>query len=223
MRAAPGLVIVLTCALGCVDDPGPLLPGAVTFAGADAEWSAGAAEYPPVYEPAMRITLERRRSPGSSGTQPDSFYTAGHNGSDDLFLFVKRTISDLQPGATYLAQFCAVAVVSGVGQSMIAKAGVVTAEPRREIGTMGGEPYYVMNVDKGTASDGGRDVVVLGRLGDFHTPVSGYITKTLCPAASMSAMADENGVLWLFVGADSDFEILSEVYWVRIDVKLTKQ
>lgn len=191
--------------------------------GADPGWVGGASEYPPEFEADMRIVLERRRSPGSKSGAPDSFYTAGSNNSDNLFLFIKQRIAGLQPATSYRARFCAIAMVSGVGQYMIAKAGITQREPVSELSEAPGRPYYLMNIDKGVAADGGRDVLILGPLGDFVTEVHGYVRRTVCSSESMSAIADESGALWVLLGADSVFEVLSEAYWMRLEVQLQEE
>ncbi len=220
-RSACVILVGVSACGGNASAPVRDLPGALVFSGADEQWTGGAAEYSPSLQAEMDVVLERRAAPGTASSGPNAFYTAGANFSDDLFLFIKRPIAGLRPLGYYRARFCVTAVVSGAGQYLIAKAGVTQGEPAVTVGLDGaGQPYYVLNIDKGVALEGGRDAVVLGRLGEFGGVGGGYMPRTLCSSVEMTVQADNAGTVWMIVGADSDFEVYSEIYWMRTEVLL---
>lgn len=219
-----GLLFVFCIALvGCHGraEESILLPGAISFGGGAPGWIGGASDYLVAWDGQMDLVLEPRLAPGSSGA-PDAFYTRGVNRSDDLFLFIKRRFTGLAPGRGYDARFCAKVVTNLGGQNLIGKAGATTVEPVVGVVSMSGEPYFWMNVDKGLQANAGPDSRLLGRLRAFGDERAGYAATTLCTTEAMPVTADGDGAIWIYAGAESDFEGVGEAYWLRVDVQLTE-
>jgi hypothetical protein len=157
-----------------------------------------------------------------------AYFTGGRNDSDDLFLFIRRRIAGLQPGARYRASFCVTGATNlqagGFGQALYVKAGVSTVEPQRvavsNVPGFSPSPYYLMNVDKGTASQGGANALLLGMLAVPASEPPGYGLVTLASEQSLTVQADGTGAVWAFAGADSVFEAWAEAYWAEVAVLL---
>lgn len=160
---------------------------------------------------------------------PDSTKKAirisGINGSDDLFMFIKRKVSGLRSNTTYELLFnvrlasnapTSVAGIGGApGESVYLKVGASAIEPVR---TLEGD-YYRLNIDKGNQAEGGENMVVIGHIGvapttDKYTP----IVRNNSSANGVYATTDNAGELWLIVGTDSGFEGQTTLYYTQVDV-----
>ena len=191
-------------------------------------WTAGFADYPVDFDPSI-YELDSGHRPLPDGLEGHGLYMQGHNRSDDLFMFIKRQVDGLKPGAEYAAVLTldlATNVPAGLvgiggspGESVFVKAGASTVEPVTPEDDGG---YFRMNIDKGNQSSGGESMVVVGHVA--HPAVTGeeYRIKTLDNSASpVKVTADGEGRLWLIVGTDSGFEGLSAFYYSRIACTLT--
>jgi hypothetical protein len=152
-------------------------------------------------------------------------HIAGNNGSDDLFMFIKKKISGLRPNATYELLFNvkvasnaptgAAGVGGAPGESVYLKAGASIIEPRKELQA----GMYRMNIDKGNQAAEGSDMINLGNIGvASNTTVFTIITRTNNSSNSFSATTNDAGELWLIVGTDSGFEGTTTLYYTQIDV-----
>jgi hypothetical protein len=107
------------------------------------------------------------------------------------------------------------------GSSHIIKLGASTVEPSSIIVMENAAPYYRMNVDIGGPSTSGKNTVISGDLSGTGAPNPELLTfKTPRPVVVQS---DANGELWLLVGVDSAFEILTEVYYTEITATVREQ
>ena len=199
-----------------------------TFEDGAEGWTAGFADYPVDFDPSI-YELDAGHRPLPAGLEGHGLYIQGHNRSDDLFMFFKRQVGGLEPGAEYAAVLSldlATNVAEGLvgiggspGESVFVKAGASTVEPVTPEDDSG---YFRMNIDKGNQSNGGESMVVVGHVA--HPTVTGeeYRIKSLDNSASpVPATADGEGRLWLIVGTDSGFEGLTALYYARIACTLT--
>lgn len=194
-------------------------------------WQAGFADYPPdtnindLYE----LRAEIRPLPLEIGTGT-GFFVQGRNRSDDLFMFLKRslTVSDgVIPGQRYDVNYTIVfasnacTICGGIGGhpglSVYLKVGASPIEPL---------PFgngQRMNVDKGEQSQGGPAASVAGDIanGLEFDPLRPYVTLQRTHLHTTRITATSAGELWLLVGTDSGFEGLTQLFYQRIDVTLT--
>ncbi|HET9054017.1 MAG TPA: hypothetical protein VFM90_07585 [Cyclobacteriaceae bacterium] len=150
---------------------------------------------------------------------------SGINGSDDLFMFIKRKVSGLRSNTTYELLFNvrlasnaptgAAGIGGAPGESVYLKAGASAQEPERELV----DDYYRLNIDKGNQAESGENMVVIGHIGvSSTTDKYALIVRNNSSANGVYATTDDAGALWLIVGTDSGFEGKTTLYYTQVDV-----
>ena len=200
----------------------------------DEGWVPGFADLPSDFDPAIyELEAEWREMP--SGLEGHGIYMQGHNRSDDLFMFLKKQVEDLNPNTVYellITIDLATNIPAGMmgiggspGESVYVKAGATNFEPEVIEDSAG---WLRMNIDKGNQASEGQDMINLGDLAnpnidlDTFTGVE-YAIKTLDNRdQSFKVNTDADGVLWFIVGTDSGFEGLTTVYYSTIRVELSE-
>ena len=191
-------------------------------------WVVGFADLPEDYDQSI-YELDGGHRALPDGLQGSGIYLQGHNRSDDLFMYLKRQVEGLVPGASYNvsatvdlatnAPLDSIGIGGSPGQSVYVKAGASTTEPLAAPDNTG---HLRMNIDKGNQSRGGTQMAVLGVVG--HPDIAGeeFRRKTLDSMDSPVVVveADEAGRAWLIVGTDSGFEGLTRLYYDRISITL---
>lgn len=193
----------------------------------DAEgWTGDFADYPVGEAESYELEFEHTTLPAPLDETEGALRLSGLNKSDDLFMFIKRKISGLEPNTTYYATFYvefASNVPDGLfgvggspGESVFVKAGATLTEPDTEEDNMN---YYRMNIDKGGQSQGGADMVVVG---DFSndTDSDEYTLKTVSNENRFSVTSNANGELWLIAGTDSGFEATTTIFYNKLLIEL---
>ena len=188
----------------------------------------GFADLPVDYDQSI-YELDHAHRPLPYGLEGSGIYVQGHNRSDDLFMFLKRRVGGLRPGAEYKV-FASVDLATNVpagsvgiggspGESVFVKAGASAVEP---VTAVDDNRYLRMNIDKGNQSRGGEAMVVIGNVAHPDVVDREYHIKTLDNAnMPLTVNADEEGRVWLIVGTDSGFEGLSTFYYSRISYRLS--
>lgn len=156
--------------------------------------------------------------------------TTGNNHSDDLFMFIRKQITGLQPSTTYAVTYHMTlasnsptgcfGVGGSPGESVFVKVGASTVKPMAIIE----EGYYRMNIDKGNQAQGGENAIVVGDLANGDTDCNNpsyRLKKFSSEEGKLLATSDTQGDLWLFAGTDSGFEATSTPYYSEIEVALT--
>lgn len=196
-------------------------------------WVADFADYPVGEDEAFELTAERRPLPEGLPVDGGAFFISGRNLSDDLFMFLKRQVTDLEPGRRYAltvtvrfasrAPSGCVGIGGPPGEAVVMKAGATAVEPTPVMDEENPErPFWRMNIDKGNQSTGGEDAVVLGDIatgpGDCLDPA--WKLKTLETSEPFLATTDQDGSLWLLVATDSGFEGTTALFYLRIEATL---
>jgi hypothetical protein len=165
------------------------------------------------------------------------FHLAAGNRSDDLFMFLARSvgIDDGLVGSTpYRAAFtvefasdaptgCA-GIGGAPGESVYLKVGATDTQPV-PVETDDG---VRLSIDKGNQSGGGADAEVAGDIAN-GIPCEQALEQDPVPYAIVTrehTLGDPvttapDGTLWLLVGTDSGFEGRTSLYYDRIVVELT--
>lgn len=204
-------------------------------------WTAGFADLPKlltkedssIYELSFKWSATLPAEVG--GNRAGALFIAGHNRSDDLFMFFKRKITGLLPNTNYQVDFDvdlaseaptgAVGIGGAPGESVYFKAGVSDKEPLAVLDPQ--DNHYRMNIDKGQQSESGREMKVLGDIangkpanGLGSAPFTIIKRKTSAP---ISVKTDAQGACWIVLGTDSGFEGLTRLYYDRVGVVFTPQ
>ena len=237
MRFGYGVPVLLLAALtACYDS----ITSSVDEVVLDTDFSRGAdgwvvdfADYPAGDERNFDFDSGVRSLPAPLDASRRGMFVSGSNRSDDLFMFLKRPVDGLTPGADYRIRFdveiasnegsgC-VGIGGAPGEAVVVKAGASAREPARIRDSSG---WYRLSVDKGNQSASGSDAVVLGHIANGSDQCSGgdYRLKRLAdPSPTVSATADSSGRLWLLVGTDSGYEGITSLYYTRIRASLQRR
>ena len=189
------------------------------------DWTAGFADYPnePNVEDFYELEFSHSMLPSPLRITDGALKQAGNNHSDDLFMFVKKKITELVPFRTYNVsmeiEFASNAPNGAVGiggspaEDVFIKAGASTSEPLKVLDNS--DNYYRMNIDKGNQAQDGANMKLIG---DFAngTESSAYNLVTLKTMNSISVESNSNGEIWLVVGTDSGFEATTTIYYNKI-------
>jgi hypothetical protein len=156
---------------------------------------------------------------------------SGANRSDDLFMFLKRQVTGLVPGARYAVGLRAtlsteagrgcVGIGGAPGEGVTVKAGAVPFEPL----AVAEDGFLRMNLDKGEQASGGADAVVLGDLAADRARCEGgvFVPKRFATwGQAIVGEADEDGNLWLIVGTDSGFEGTTTYFVTALQLRLKR-
>ncbi|TVX99852.1 copper amine oxidase N-terminal domain-containing protein [Cohnella terricola] len=166
--------------------------------------------------------LEHKREllPLPGNTKNYGYKLKGMNRSDDLFMFMYKKISGLQPNATYNVSMLFDLYTNeaggsfGVGgsgsESVFVKAGVVNIEPKPIIV----KDYYRMSIDAGNQSEGGKQMQVIGNISKPDSDKEGYQRKPF--KYDTKVTTNENGEAYLVIGTDSGYEGLTTLYYDNI-------
>ena len=189
------------------------------------DWTAGFADYPnePNVEDFYELEFSHSMLPSPLRITDGALKQAGNNHSDDLFMFVKKKITELVPFRTYNVsmeiEFASNAPNGSVGvggspaEAVYIKAGASTSEPLKVLDNS--DNWYRMNIDKGNQAQDGANMKLIG---DFAngTESSAYNLVTLKTMNSISVESNSNGEIWLVVGTDSGFEGTTVIYYNKI-------
>ncbi|MFD2833375.1 hypothetical protein [Gramella sp. AN32] len=195
----------------------------------DAEgWTGGFADYPIGEEDFYELEFAYSSLPSPLDETDGAIILSGNNHSDDLFMFIKKKVTGLNPNTIYNIKF-EIEFASNVpqgfsgiggspGESVYIKAGAAGVEP---VVSAGNENLYHLNIDKGNQSQGGSNMIVVGNFSnDSDDEV--YRLKIVGNSESFLAKTNANGELWLITGTDSGFEGTTTIYFNSIKVLLEK-
>jgi len=187
-------------------------------------WQAGFADYDPAQADIFELASGIKTLPtGFSGT---GYQLAGHNRSDDLFMFLKRRITGLSPSSRYQASI-RVSFLSHAGADCMGIGGAPGESVYLHFGFADIEPKqvgYNLNVAKGNQSQDGTHSKVQGNIAVKDLPCDGskYQSKTLTSTASSSVQftTQSDGSIWIFTGTDSGYEGKTTLYYQKIELEL---
>ncbi len=164
------------------------------------------------------------------------FYLSGKNLSDDLNMFLKHQVDDLEPDATYRVivkvsfatdapSGCA-GVGGAPGESVTVHVGASAIEPGRIIDGSREQDFYRLNLAEsytGEAQSWYRETEI-GDVANSRECEEGreYEIKTIT-GQQQAVTTDESGNLWLIVGTRSGFEATTSLYYTEVKVDVSKQ
>lgn len=193
-------------------------------------WSAGFADYAEGMQD-LELDSGSRTLPSELGSG-QGFMIQGHNRSDDLFMFIKRSVGPevgLRAFVTYHAtirvefasnaQAGCVGIGGAPGESVFLKYGTTPTNPVPVL--MGG--VWRMNVDKGDQGEAGPVGTLAGNIANGQQDCPGnptYETLSRTRILDVDQQADQNGVLWLLIGTDSGYEGFTQLYYRTVHATL---
>jgi hypothetical protein len=190
-------------------------------------WTTGYTDYNTAQEEIIEFKSGQAALPAPLDITKKSLMISGHNRSDDLFMFLKKKITGLQPNQTYRLLFeielasqyadNSFGIGGSPGSSVYLKAGASATEPQK---VKQGDEYH-LNLDKGQQSVGGKDALLLGNVGTGDD-VAGYkLIQRTNREQLMTVKTNAAGELWLLIGTDSGFEGETVLYYNHIRVTAT--
>jgi hypothetical protein len=226
--------IMLLCGCSLSDDDKGISVFSVSFDFSQSEegWTADFVDLPANADDSSFYELKYDYTylPANLGAEK-AILLSGNNHSDDLFMFIKRKVTGLNPNTSYTLVFevelasnapkGSIGIGGSPGESVYLKAGASEIEP---VKNLQGD-RYVLNVDKGNQSVAGSNATVLG---DIATPLTvaeyALITRNnASPSAEpLIAQSNSNGEIWLMVGTDSGFEGTTTVYYTNVKVLFSR-
>lgn len=151
-------------------------------------------------------------------------FLSGNNHSDDLFMGYYKDLSGLVPETEY--QFTArfqlatnvendmIGIGGAPGESVFVKCGVASKEPENSLDSLN---HFCLNIDKGSQSTSGSDMIVVGNLAkeEINRPGEYEFNEI---ETKVIARTDEAGTAYLVIGTDSGFEGVTSYYLDDISV-----
>lgn len=153
-------------------------------------------------------------------------FLSGNNHSDDLFMFIKRSIEKLEPDTEYNLHFDVtiennipsneIGIGGSPGENVYFKVGASTNEPKKEET----DGHYLLNVDKGDQSQNGKNSLVVGTLDNplVNPSEPQFEPKKFANEIPLKIRTNHEGQLWIFVGTDSGFEGSTIYYIAKVSV-----
>lgn len=197
------------------------------FKDSDQGWSGDFADYPEGDSVNFELFFKHDTLPENLNANAtiNGLHISGNNGSDDLFMFVKKKIIGLRPNTSYVLLFNvkfasnaptgAVGIGGAPGESVFVKAGATLVEPKK--GLQAG--MYHMNIDKGNQGEEGADMINIGHVGVAATTTAyTIVTRNNNSSNGFLITTDNSGEIWLVVGTDSGFEGSTTLYYTQVDV-----
>jgi hypothetical protein len=185
-------------------------------------------------EAGQQRLAEIRALPAETEPQRNGYYLQAINHSDDIFSFLKRPLEaqdGIEPGASYEVEFLiefasnaptgCVGVGGSPGDAVYLKVGASALEPVSILVQEG----LRLNLDKGSHANSGSDATLAGTIanGLECTPENQrFVLIERRQAHAGRVTASSGGTLWVFVGTDSGYEGLNQLYYARIVVSLTR-
>lgn len=193
-------------------------------------WKGGFADLPINYNKEIyELDYSRSLIPVPNNTSNYGLKLAGHNRSDDLFMYLSKGIGGFKPNTSYnvnlkFAMYTeagggSIGIGGSPAESIFLKAGILSTEPLSVPTSSSGEEYYRMNVDIGSQGSGGKDVKVIGNAAKPYADKEGYQRVDFDYSAKVTANA--KGQIFLLIGADSGFEGRTTLYFD--DIKVSAQ
>jgi hypothetical protein len=226
----PALALLTVVSLACQDNqtisPGPITGVLVdaSFANGQQGWEGEYTDYGVEQEELIEFSFSHTGLPSPLDSTKKALRVFGRNRSDDLFMFVRRQLTGLQPNTDYKLRFD-VEMASlypegsfGIGgspaTSVFLKAGASATKPEK----IRQADFYTLSVDKGAQSNVGSAAVLLGNVANGSDEEEYALFGRSNEDNPLTARTNDKGELWVFVGTDSGFEGDQALYYSRIKV-----
>ncbi len=190
-------------------------------------WKGDFVKYPIGGEEYYELLFEHSALPEPLDQEQQALKLSGNNHNSNLFMFVKKKVTGLEPNTVYYLKFT-VEFASGLaeeespgttgnlGNRIHLAAGAAQIEPLKEIGE---NNLYGLNIGICNQNLDGEDMVVLGNFSNgTDQPV--YALKTVENSKPFHRITNDKGELWIIVGIDSGIDSINTIYYNSIRVDL---
>ena len=192
-------------------------------------WVAEFADYATTTDSlTLQMLAVRSRLPMGLDTSKYAYLVQASNGSDDMFMYLKKKLTGFNANQAYNISFEVtigtnypeegIGAGGAPGGSMFLKAGASGIQPARKLVN----EFYHFNLDKGAQSEEGVDAVIIGDATNGTSQNSFKLVRK-STTKPFVAKANEKGEIWLFVGVDSGYEGINTVYYDRITASISPQ
>jgi hypothetical protein len=206
-----------------------IFPYTFNFSESDYGWSHGFADYPAGPDDSVFFELKHAYTQKPGGD--NAIMLSGNNHSDDLFMYIKKKLTGLEPSTDFTLTFDvelasdAPRATSGTGSSpgenVFLKVGATGIEPKSVIE----KGNFVMNIDKGIQRQDGEDMIFIGDVATDES-ASGFVIISRSNSSNayrtpLVVRSNSKGEIWLIVGTDSAFEGTTTLFYTKINVILS--
>ncbi len=187
-------------------------------------WNGGYADYPADGEDVLGLNFESSELPEPLDVDEGALMISGTGGGENLFLYTKKKITDLEPNTTYQVSFkvklAATIDTAGIDTNndaaLYIKAGVALSEPVTEPDNAGYNRFT--GIDKGQVGQNGADAIVLAGITD-ETNWDDLTLETVSNNENpLQITTDANGEAWAFVGTETVAGNVTTVFYDSIEV-----
>lgn len=197
-------------------------------------WSALFSNYNVGEEDRFELESGYRSLPAPLDTSRTGFLLSGRNLSDDLNMYLKHQITDLEPEQTYELTFevsfatdapsgCA-GVGGPPGEGVSVHVDAKSTEPERVVEQQPNRSYYRLNWAEEYDGDGQNwyRATEIGDVANSRNCEEGreYEIKQVS-SGPREVTTDTEGRLWLLIGTRSGFEATTALFYTDILVRLT--
>jgi hypothetical protein len=210
------------------DNLAPELEMFDSFNGGKRGWTAGFSDYPEKRETDWKLEEGIANLPAPLDTKRKGFRISGNNHSDDLFMYFTKKLSGLKPGQEYVISFALEFASNAPSEGWVGAGGgpnavsigigAVGVEPKSVVDSV--DKHYRMNIDKIDQTNDGKDMKVIGDIGNGTDKV---VYKLMKKTGDFTGRADAEGNLWLIFGSDSGHEATTTLYYTYADIKVVEK
>jgi hypothetical protein len=218
-------VVVMSCAMQD-EDAISIKTNTSDFNESENGWKHGFSQYLTVGDSAEAELKYAYADKPPSLPEGKGLMLSGKSSTPELFMFIKKQITDLRPETDYtitvnveVASSAASQSNNLVSPSVFLKVGAVSFEPQ----TFKSADKIVINVDKGPDDQDGSEMLNVGNIIGGNSIDYNLTSKSSSSKNPMPILArtDSNGSLWIIVGTDSNFQGTTIVYYSKVNVVLT--
>jgi len=166
-------------------------------------WVPGFSGYPENAEQNFKLSYQHSISPLSLKELNKCIHLSGLNKNQDLFVFMKRPLGNLNPNTTYLVSFKLETSGSLDLPDLNIKAGAISIEPRLVIMEGNDGSFVRISIDKGSGASDGEQMKSLGSKTEILRNDSFKLIQSDNEAAPVEVRSNEFGEVWLIIGAEA--------------------
>lgn len=189
-------------------------------------WTYDISNYTEGEQQAIAFACKYTRLPQPLNTNKSALLLSAKNMGGDLFFYIRRQITGLQPNTLYSINFQmelasnapSAATEAGSANDVYVKVGASSSEPR----TVKNGSVYNFTLDKGVKKDSdGQDLKVIGNIGNGTTEPVYTLFERNSSNKTIVAETDAMGNLWLVVGFDSNYKSRTSLFISQLVINIS--